>query len=956
MKKNRLIKGLSFILFLFCFNLQYLKAQDIVYTDTFTQGDWYQTGDSQFDDFVTFRTSLDTLALKLTKLTFSGTFDQTGRTCSDKYKVRRIAEALRTNNYYLTTCDGYSWAVGNCGNGPELSADGSSCSCNSPGYSIRPEIQPNNPNWGGFNSGTCFGPSQRMTVVFEQSFAPASLNFDGVNDYVQIPPFNFSGGNTMTIEAWVKPTDITTNTYYEITRQDDANNPDWILSFQDNGTVLSFGLRTSNGYSELDAAITASNYTDGWHHIAAVYNGSTKYIYVDGVLIGSASETGNITYNSTENYIGSYLSSGEYFEGNIDEVRFWNTARTQSQIQANRYCEIPAQANLVAIYHFNDGESLLANAGNNVLTDESGNNYNGSLNNFALTAGASSNWDLPKLGQEIEVFGNNVNIISGDATPDVADHTDFSIGNFTRTFKITNTGAGNLNITGVTITGTNASNFSIVSNPAAVIMPDSSSNFVVSFTPSALGNRTATINIANTDCDESIFTFDIQGTGVTGKILDFDGTNDYVSIPHNSSQVGMSNITLEAWVKPGAAGTFRNIILKGSYGYGMIVDNNNQLGYWSNSSYTSCPKFGTVPANTWTHVAVVVVQGVSSTFYINGVNVGSSTSSGHTTINSGSNDSLYLGVQGTFAGNYFNGSMEEVRLWNVARTQADIQSNMFCQSTAQSNLTHLYHFNQGIANGLNTGVTTLADSSGNSMNGNLRKFALTGGASNWKLESAIGLEINLQGNGIDIVNNDVTPDPSDNTDFGIVGPGAVRTYTIQNIGFSPLNASSIYLTGADSASFTIGAISPSAIIPALSSATFTVTYTGLTSGIKNAKINIVSNDCDETIYKFNITADVRFAEALAFDGSDDRITTSATISGSYTREAWVYPINFNDYYSQIISADANISCGASFGTSQYGYLSAGHPCQQSWDIVIDNTQLPLNTWTHAAVTYDATTQ
>lgn len=77
--------------------------------------------------------------------------------------VNAIAQALRTNTAYgPTSSNGYSWAVGTCGSGNELSATGGGiCAC-STGYTVRPCI--GNSNWGGVNGTTCSASTQNMTV------------------------------------------------------------------------------------------------------------------------------------------------------------------------------------------------------------------------------------------------------------------------------------------------------------------------------------------------------------------------------------------------------------------------------------------------------------------------------------------------------------------------------------------------------------------------------------------------------------------------------------------------------------------------------------------------------------------------------------------------------------------------------------------------------------------------
>ncbi|MEZ4712473.1 MAG: choice-of-anchor D domain-containing protein [Caldilineaceae bacterium] len=130
-------------------------------------------------------------------------------------------------------------------------------------------------------------------------------------------------------------------------------------------------------------------------------------------------------------------------------------------------------------------------------------------------------WSQPALAQtvEIDVQGNAISIPDGSTAPNGADGTDFGLVNVSttgtpHTFTILNTGAGNLTISSLTLSGLHNLDFAIsgLATPTTV-GAGNSVNFTVEFTPSGIGTRVATIEIISNDPDESPYTFDIAGDG-----------------------------------------------------------------------------------------------------------------------------------------------------------------------------------------------------------------------------------------------------------------------------------------------------------------------------------------------------------------------------------------------------------------------------------------------------------
>ena len=138
---------------------------------------------------------------------------------------------------------------------------------------------------------------------------------------------------------------------------------------------------------------------------------------------------------------------------------------------------------------------------------------------------------------EINIEGNSTSIADGDNTPSLSDHTDFgsadvSGGTVVRTFTIENSGSSTLNLTGsspyVSIGGTHAADFSVTTTPSNSISSSGSTTFQITFNPSAVGTRNATISIANDDADENPYNFSIQGTGVNSNTSDIIRDASYI--------------------------------------------------------------------------------------------------------------------------------------------------------------------------------------------------------------------------------------------------------------------------------------------------------------------------------------------------------------------------------------------------------------------------------------------
>jgi len=137
----------------------------------------------------------------------------------------------------------------------------------------------------------------------------------------------------------------------------------WLLRFGDvsidnNQLQLAGGLINGNKYPVSSKA----HFTTGrWYHVAAVYNGSTIALYVDGVLDNyTDAEPGGVdlTFNFNGNFLIGQSAGGRYLDGYVSEARVWTRALTASELQNNLCYVDPTSEGLLAYWRFNGADSL----------------------------------------------------------------------------------------------------------------------------------------------------------------------------------------------------------------------------------------------------------------------------------------------------------------------------------------------------------------------------------------------------------------------------------------------------------------------------------------------------------------------------------------------------------------------------------------------------------------------
>ncbi|MGG9961758.1 LamG-like jellyroll fold domain-containing protein [Ferruginibacter sp. SUN106] len=246
-------------------------------------------------------------------------------------------------------------------------------------------------------------------VQIQQEYATSSqiqkpgsgnaISFDGFDDGIEVTHntvLNFPGN--LTVDTWIKiaPT------------QNNAINPDNSIIEKWGGSSGSIGYpfvirfykaTHSVGFARYNGVSSAG--VDGvtivddnkWHHVAAVKNGTTLSLYIDGVLQGTVTDLADLTnINNTQSLNigtrGPIAVTPNNITGSIDEIRIWNVGMTQAEIR-DRMCHKITSAdalysNLVAYYNFDESTGT-------TVFDGSTNANNGAMaNNPArVTSGAA---------------------------------------------------------------------------------------------------------------------------------------------------------------------------------------------------------------------------------------------------------------------------------------------------------------------------------------------------------------------------------------------------------------------------------------------------------------------------------------------------------------------------------------------------------------------------------------
>ena len=244
---------------------------------------------------------------------------------------------------------------------------------------------------GNGNNGTVNGAT---LTTDKNSVSNQAYSFDGVNDYMAINNVDVSNSD-FSISGWFMADvlDITSPIFEDYLSENDRN----MLYLNTNGELIAY-----NVHGGTYESVTATGLTNStWYFFTYIRSGTTFYLYLNGVEIGSDSY---INPSNTNNfYVGKRGYNSAYFDGKIDEVRIYNRALSDYEV-LQLYVGYDTDADSVTAtetigleaYYKLDGDATDSSGNGNTLYNVSGLTYNtGLINNGGLWNGTSTIAEVP---------------------------------------------------------------------------------------------------------------------------------------------------------------------------------------------------------------------------------------------------------------------------------------------------------------------------------------------------------------------------------------------------------------------------------------------------------------------------------------------------------------------------------------------------------------------------------
>ncbi len=544
------------------------------------------------------------------------------------------------------------------------------------------------------------------------------------------------GNNDFTVEFWTMKRALTSSVYNSqcVNKWNSGNVPgsnEWAIATSSDGfnNIPSFNIESGTTIYKADA--TTSLPINKWYHIAGVREGNNLKIYVNGILEGTTAIPPGTSINNVaaRTFMSmGYIAASPYYSNNsnLDELRIWNTALSQTTIR-NWMCKKetaahPNHASLTRYYKFDEtSETIFGNQINNCVTEAYGNG--GLITTSGAPIGDNSAYDYTanvataniNIGSPADNFTATMNAgtsagVQVYAVNELPNNQNFPglVGNnkYAGVFVINGNGTAAYN---ATYNYTNNTAVTPVNEPTLKLYKriDNAAAWSAAGNQTLnAGTKTITATGQNT---EYILASAITPVPPTCALNLSGVAGESVQVPSSTAMDVTTAYTYEAWFKTSSTNItdYRAIINRDYNAYTPHIyiaagyDPSGGAGKifvdcWSGGVRRSFYGTSVVNDNQWHHVATTY-DGANMRLYVDGILENSIAATGTIPIVTAPLGIGYNYQQGRYQ---FIGKIDEVRIWNVARNLTQITTTMNNSLAGnETGLAAYYNFNNGIYNG-----------------------------------------------------------------------------------------------------------------------------------------------------------------------------------------------------------------------------------------------------------------
>lgn len=237
-----------------------------------------------------------------------------------------------------------------------------------------------------------------QTYLYDATTYGGSGFFDGTGDYLTLSPgaaFQFGTGD-FTVECWAYRTTAVAASYYYIDARNNSQTSLWCLLYENGVNRLCFFNGTA--YAVTSSAIPPDNC---WNHVAYTRSGTTGRLFLNGIQVGTATDSYNYNIAPTTSHIGIRYSLTDIFQGYFSGMRVLKgTALYTSNFT-------PPTGPLTAITN----TQLLLNYTNAAIVDSTG------KNDIETVANAQISTAVKKFGSGSMLFNGNGDFLRIASSP-----------------------------------------------------------------------------------------------------------------------------------------------------------------------------------------------------------------------------------------------------------------------------------------------------------------------------------------------------------------------------------------------------------------------------------------------------------------------------------------------------------------------------------------------------------